>query len=89
MAKEEAARWSLIEHFSGLEDPRQAWNVEYPLAEIMPLVLCATLAGADGRGARSSRRRRALTPVSEACDTKGRSRPYVRSLPCRGPGAVG
>lgn len=47
MAKEAAAR-SLIEHFSGLEDPRQAWKVEYPLAEIMLLVLCATLAGADG-----------------------------------------
>ncbi len=37
-----------IEHFSVLEDPRQAWKVEYPLAEIMLLVLCATLAGADG-----------------------------------------
>ena len=48
MAKEEAAKRSLIEHFSGLEDPRQAWKVEYPLTEIMLLVLCATLAGADG-----------------------------------------
>ena len=45
---ETAAKRSLIEHFSGLEDPRQAWKVEYPLAEIMLLVLCATLAGADG-----------------------------------------
>jgi predicted transposase YbfD/YdcC len=45
---EQAAKRSLIEHFSGLEDPRQAWKVEYPLAEIMLLVLCATLAGADG-----------------------------------------
>ena len=38
---------SLIEHFSALQDPRQAWKVLYPLPEIMLLVLCATLAGAE------------------------------------------
>ena len=43
----EAAKRSLIDHFSALEDPRQAGKVIYPLAEIMLLVLCATLAGAD------------------------------------------
>jgi predicted transposase YbfD/YdcC len=43
----EAAKRSLIEHFSALEDPRQAWKVVYPLPEIMLLVLCATLAGAE------------------------------------------
>jgi predicted transposase YbfD/YdcC len=43
----EAAKRSLIEHFSALEDPRQAWKVIYPLPEIMLLVLCATLAGAE------------------------------------------
>src|SRR4051794_17781106 len=37
----------LIEHFSALEDPRQIWKVVYPLPEIMLLVLCATLAGAE------------------------------------------
>jgi predicted transposase YbfD/YdcC len=42
-----AARASLIEHFSALEDPRQAWKVIYPLPEILLLVLGATLAGAD------------------------------------------
>jgi predicted transposase YbfD/YdcC len=42
-----AAKRSLIEHFSALEDPRQAWKVIYPLPEILLLVLCATLAGAD------------------------------------------
>lgn len=42
-----AAKQSLIEHFSALEDPRQAWKVIYPLPEILLLVLCATLAGAD------------------------------------------
>jgi predicted transposase YbfD/YdcC len=43
----EAAKRSLIEHFSALDDPRQAWKVIYPLPEIMLLVLCATLAGAQ------------------------------------------
>ena len=38
---------SLIDHFSSLEDPRQAWKVVYPLAEILLLVLCGTLAGAE------------------------------------------
>ena len=36
-----------LEHFSVLEDPRQQGKVEYPLAEILLLVLCAVLAGAD------------------------------------------
>lgn len=43
----DTAKRSLIDHFSALDDPRQAWKVEYPLPEIMLLVLCATLAGAD------------------------------------------
>jgi len=38
---------SLIEHFSALEDPRQSWKVLYPLAEILLVVLCATVAGAE------------------------------------------
>jgi predicted transposase YbfD/YdcC len=42
-----AVRRSLIEHFSALEDPRQAWKVVYPLPEIMLLVLCATIAAAE------------------------------------------
>ena len=44
---ETIAKKSLIDYFSALEDPRQAWKVEYPLPEIMLLVLCATLAGAE------------------------------------------
>ncbi len=36
---------SLLDHFSALKDPREAWRVIYPLPEIMLLVLCATLAG--------------------------------------------
>ena len=38
---------SLIGHFSSLDDPRQPGKVLYPLPEIMLLVLCATLSGAE------------------------------------------
>ncbi len=38
---------TLLDHFSALEDPRQAWKVVYPLPEIMLLVLCATIAAAE------------------------------------------
>lgn len=43
----EVSSKSLIDHFSALEDPRQAWKVVYPLPEILLLVLCGTLAGAN------------------------------------------
>ena len=38
---------SLLAHFSALDDPRQSWKVVYPLPEVLLLVLCATLAGAE------------------------------------------
>ena len=38
---------SLLDYFSALRDPRQAWKVHDPLPEILLLVLAATLAGAD------------------------------------------
>ena len=38
---------SLIEQFSALADPRQSWKVLFPLPEVLLLVLCGTLAGAD------------------------------------------
>jgi predicted transposase YbfD/YdcC len=38
---------SLIEHFTALEDPRQSWKVLFPLPELLLLVLCGTLAGAE------------------------------------------
>jgi predicted transposase YbfD/YdcC len=38
---------ALLDHFSALKDPRQAWKVVYPLPEILLLLLAATLAGAD------------------------------------------
>ena len=40
-------RPSLLDHFSALDDPRQLGKVLYPLPEIMLLVLCATLSGAE------------------------------------------
>ena len=38
---------ALLDHFSVLEDPRQPGKVLYPLPEVMLLVLCATLSGAE------------------------------------------
>ena len=38
---------SLVAAFAGLSDPRQSAKVLYPSPEIMLLLLCATLAGAD------------------------------------------
>ena len=38
---------ALLDHFSALEDPRQAWKVTYRLPEILLIVLCATMAGAQ------------------------------------------
>lgn len=38
---------SLVERFEALSDPRQAAKVLYPLPEILLLLLCVTLAGAD------------------------------------------
>lgn len=38
---------SFLDHFSALEDPRQAGKVAYPLSEVLLIVLCGTLAGAE------------------------------------------
>src|SRR3954465_12971069 len=43
----QADRPFLLDHFAALEDPRQRAKVLYPLPEILLLLLCATLAGAD------------------------------------------
>ena len=37
-----------LSHFAGMDDPRQAGKVLYPLNEIFLLVLCAVVSGADG-----------------------------------------
>ena len=60
---------ALLDHFSALSDPRQAWKVSYPLPELLLLVLCGTLAGAqnfveieDWRGTRKLAFLRRLLP---------------------------
>ena len=39
---------AFLDYFSELDDPRQSGKVLYPLDEVMLLVLCGELAGADG-----------------------------------------
>lgn len=41
------ATLAILDHFSALKDPRQAWKVIYPLPEILLLILAGTLAGAE------------------------------------------
>lgn len=38
---------ALLEHFSVIEDPRDPWRVAYPLAEILLLVVCGTIADCE------------------------------------------
>jgi len=42
-----SADLSFLAHFAAVNDPRQAAKVLYPLPEILLLLLCATIAGAD------------------------------------------
>jgi predicted transposase YbfD/YdcC len=44
---EPARSAAFLDHFSALEDPRQQWKVLYPLDEMVLLVLCGVLSGAD------------------------------------------
>jgi len=38
---------ALLEHFSLIEDPREPWKVAHPLAEVLLLVVCGTIADCD------------------------------------------
>src|SRR4051794_30878684 len=40
-------RRSLLDHFSAVPDPRQAWRVAHPLPEVLLLVVCGTIASND------------------------------------------
>lgn len=60
-----AAKKSLIDHFSALDDPREAGKVEYPLTEFMLGVLCATLAGAESVAETLLQPIVAISPLSE------------------------
>src|ERR1051326_2760821 len=37
----------LLEHFSALDDDREAWRIVYPIEEVLLLVTCATIASCD------------------------------------------
>ena len=38
---------ALLEHFSVIEDPREPCKVAHPLAEVLLLVVCGTIADCD------------------------------------------
>ena len=38
---------ALLDHFSVIDDPRDAWRVAYPLPEVLLLVVCGTIADCD------------------------------------------
>ena len=65
---------SFLHHFSGLPDHRQAGKVDYPLAEVLLLILLAVLAGAE-----------AFTDIARFGERKiellRRFRPYVNGTP--------
>jgi hypothetical protein len=37
----------LLKHFSAIDDEREPWRVHYPLAEVLLLLTCATIASCD------------------------------------------
>src|SRR5215207_4166571 len=37
----------LLDHFSAVTDPREQWQVAYPLPEVLLLVVCGTIASCD------------------------------------------
>lgn len=38
---------ALLDHFSVIDDPREPWKVAHPLAEVLLLVVCGTIADCD------------------------------------------
>src|SRR5665811_1357365 len=65
---------SFLHYFSGLPDHRQAGKVDYPLPEVLLLILLAVLAGAE-----------AFTDIARFGERKiellRRFRPYVNGTP--------
>ncbi len=80
---------SLLEHFSALSDPRQAGKVVYPLREILLLVLCGTMAGAEdfveierwGRQKLTFLRR--LLPFARCAEPRHGSNDVMNALPAK------
>lgn len=71
---ETVQRVAFLDHFSGLNDPRQAGKVFYPLDEVMLLALCGVVAGADDFVEISLR-------GQENLDFLRRFRPFRRGIP--------
>jgi len=65
---------ALLDHFSALDDPRQAWKVVYPLSEVLLVVLCGTMAGAEDFAEIERWARRKL-------DFLRRLSPFARGMP--------
>lgn len=38
---------ALLDHFTTIEDPREAWRVAHPLREVLLLVVCGSMADCD------------------------------------------
>ena len=62
-------RRSLLDHFSAVPDPRQAWRVAHPLPEVLLLVVCGTIAANDDYDDTSTGAR----PISRSCAASARS----------------
>ena len=81
------ARLSLLDHFSALDDPRQRGKVLFPLREIMLLILCGTLAGAEdfveiqGWGRQKLRFLRTILPFARGIPSHDTLNDVMNALP--------
>ena len=81
------AQLPLLDHFSSLEDPRQRGKVVYPLPEIMLLILCGTLAGAEdfveirGWGRQKLRFLRTILPFARGIPSHDTLNDVMNALP--------
>jgi predicted transposase YbfD/YdcC len=81
---------AFLDHFSALDDPRPAWKVVYPLSEILLLVLCGIMAGAEtfveierwGEGKRGFLRR--LRPFARGIPAHDTLNDVMNALPASG-----
>lgn len=65
----------LLKHFSQLADGREPWRIAYPLAEVLLLLTCATIAGCDDFDEISAWGKHHL-------DFLRRFAPYHHGIPC-------
>jgi hypothetical protein len=64
-----------LEHFSRLDDPREAWRVTHPLAEVLLLAVCASIASCDDFDEIAARGEKHLAFLR-------RFLPYHHGVPC-------